>query len=301
MDNDDHLLSAPGTKSGRLQRACLALLRQHETDGALPTNGRFLFYELEQAGVVPKHYDNLVRTPSQEVTEATMRLRELGLVPWDWITDESREVNEPSFNASVYEYVVERASYARIDAWAGTPPPLIICESRAVKGVLTNLAYDYLVSIVATGGQCGGFLVTEVAPLLANSDRRVLYIGDHELRGPADQIEANTRRYLERHAGRDFGDGTWERIALTAVQVDANPRLTELVIEKFDRRFKPPRAYKAVECEAVGQVVLTQIVRDHLDRLLPEPLSTVRVRELAQRDAMEEALRQLRETDDGLR
>ena len=54
--NDDALLSAPGTKAGKLQRACLELLRQHERDGALPTNGRFLFYELEQMGVIPKKY-----------------------------------------------------------------------------------------------------------------------------------------------------------------------------------------------------------------------------------------------------
>jgi hypothetical protein len=46
-------LSAEGSKAGRLQRACLELLREHQRDGTLPTNGRFLFYELEQAGVVP--------------------------------------------------------------------------------------------------------------------------------------------------------------------------------------------------------------------------------------------------------
>jgi hypothetical protein len=31
-------------------------------------------------------------------------------------------------------------------------------------------------------------------PLLKGNKRRVLYVGDHELRGPADQIEANTKR-----------------------------------------------------------------------------------------------------------
>ena len=48
------LLSAPDAKNGRLQRACLKLLKEHKANGSLPTNGRFLFYELEQAGVVPK-------------------------------------------------------------------------------------------------------------------------------------------------------------------------------------------------------------------------------------------------------
>lgn len=294
--DDDSQLSAPDSKAGRLQRACLKLLLQHKNDGALPTNGRFLYYELEQIGVIPKKYRDAAgnerrRTPQQDVSDATMHLRTVGLVPWSWILDESRDVTNPSFHDTVYEYTLESVGYARIDAWAGLPPPLIVCESRAVKGVLSNLTYEYLVPIVATGGQCGGFLVTDVVPLLVDNDRPVLYIGDHEIRGPADQIEANTRRYLEAHAGRSFDDFTWKRIALTQAQVDANPRLTELVIEKLDRRYKPPRKYSAVECEAVGQVELTRLVRAHLDALLPEPLADVRVREQEQREEMAAILR----------
>ena len=68
--------------------------------------------------------------------------------------------------------------------------------------------------------------------------------------------------------------------------MDAYPRLTGLIIEKLDRRYKPPRPYQAVECEAIGQIELTNIVRDHLDRLLPKPLAAERVREQEQRDAM---------------
>src|SRR5262249_6064928 len=42
---------------GRALAACVsALLKQHEREDTIPTNGRFLFYELEQQGVVPKHY-----------------------------------------------------------------------------------------------------------------------------------------------------------------------------------------------------------------------------------------------------
>ena len=53
---DGARLSAPSSKAGQLQRACLALLKQHERDDAIPTNVTFLFYELEQQGVVPKAY-----------------------------------------------------------------------------------------------------------------------------------------------------------------------------------------------------------------------------------------------------
>jgi hypothetical protein len=74
--SEDLLLSAPDSKSGRLQRECLKLLREHERNGDIPTNGRFPFYELEQRGVIPKKYDgvnprtgkNYARTPLQDVS-----------------------------------------------------------------------------------------------------------------------------------------------------------------------------------------------------------------------------------------
>ena len=99
-------LSAPETKAGRLQRACLALLQEHKREGTIPTNGRFLFYELEQQGVVPKHYvkpsgEKRARTPAQDIADATLRLRKLGLVPWDWILDESRDATTWRYAGSV--------------------------------------------------------------------------------------------------------------------------------------------------------------------------------------------------------
>jgi hypothetical protein len=288
-------LSAPNTKAGKLQRACLALLQEHEREGTIPTNGRFLFYELEQRGVVPKAYRDAsgkerARTPAQDISDATMRLRELALVPWSWITDESRDVTTWRYAGSVYEYVAESASRARIDCWGGQLPPLIICEARATRGVLERITSEYLCRITATGGQSGGFLVNEIVPLLAGNDRKVLYIGDCEKRGPGDQIEANTRRYIEEHTGRIFTPETWIKVALTPAQVARSPRLRRLAIDKLDHRYRPPRLYHAIECEAVGQAALERMLRKVLDAMLPEPLANVQVREERQRRAMLAAL-----------
>jgi hypothetical protein len=292
-------LSAPETKAGRLQRACLALLKQHEREGTIPTNGRFLFYELEQQGVVPKAYRDAsgkerARTPAQDISDATMRLRNVGPVPWDWILDESRDVTTWRYAGSVYEYVANSVERARIDCWDGEPPPLIICEARATRGVLERtVVAEYLCPITATGGQCGGHIVTEIVPLLKNNERKVLYIGDCEERGPGDQIEANTRRYIEKHAKRTFTPETWIKVALTPEQVARSPRLRRLTINKVDHRYRPPRPYKAIECEAVGQAVLERMLRKVLDALLPEPLERVRVREQRQRTKVRTALTKL--------
>ena len=156
-------------------------------------------------------------------------------------------------------------------------------------GVLRALAYEYLVPITATNGQSGGFIVTDIVPLLTG-ERRVLYIGDYELRGPADQIEGNTKRYIEKHARRTFGEGEWTKIALTDKQVKASVRLQRLAISKLDKRNRPPKRYEAIECEALGQGVLVRLIRRHLDRLLPEPIATVREREARQRVQVRAAL-----------
>ena len=74
-----------------MQHACLALLREHEREDTIPTNGRFLFYELEQRGIVPKAYRDAAATSARPrlrktlatlpcgCSDATMRLRQLGL------------------------------------------------------------------------------------------------------------------------------------------------------------------------------------------------------------------------------
>ena len=54
-------------------------------------------------------------------------------------------------------------------------------------------------------------------------------------------------------------------------------------INKLDYRYRPPRRYRAIECEAVGQAVLERMLRKVLDAMLPEPLADVQVREERQR------------------
>jgi hypothetical protein len=297
-----------GSATGRLRRACYERLLDHWRKDELPTNATFLFYELEQIGVVvkqrgvnPKTGEHYRRTHRQEVADATMDLRQARLIPWDWLTDETRSVLAPPYAESALDYVIDAARYAAIDAWDGKPPPLIIAEARGVKAVLEGLAYEYGAPITATSGQSGGFIVTEIAPRLADG-RIVLYIGDHELRGPAEQIEANTRRYIEEHTGRGFDASTWIRIALTEEQVNEDSergaRLRGLALIKHDQRYKPARPYEAVECEALGQGEIVRIVRDQLDRMRSdlglEPIGAVRVREERERQELVRRLVRMR-------
>jgi hypothetical protein len=272
--NADDVLSAPHTAKGKLQRAALALLEEHARDGALPTSGRFLFYETEQRGIVSKQRTG-VRRPDQNFTEALTWLRDKDLVPWDWIVDETRRLTQWRYADTVADYIADVVDDARIDCWNGQRPPLILCESRPLAGVLEAHVAEYLCPIAATNGQARGFLVTKVAPLLQDG-RRVLYLGDFDHQG--GQIETATRRVLEGHAG----SLEWERLALTDVQVRAYG-LEALASQKPDNRYRPARRHLAVETEALSQAIIVTIVRDRLDALLPEPLEDVLELERQQR------------------
>jgi hypothetical protein len=178
-------------------------MREHERAGDIPTNGRFVFYELEQRGVIPKKYginpksgQSYARLPLQDVSVALMKLREHGLIPWEWLVDESRKLNDWQFPKTAAEYVLRSLRNARISVWGDHEAPLILTESRATAGVLDELAYEYTVPIGATGGQCGGHIVNKIVPLLRGK-RPVRYIGDHELRGPAEHRSQYTTLYRD--------------------------------------------------------------------------------------------------------
>jgi hypothetical protein len=280
--NDDARLSRPDSHWGRMQRVVLQVLLEHEETGQIPTNGRFVFYELEQMGKVRKSGPGELRRGGaddpreQDVIDALIYLRDHEVVPWDWIEDETRQAYTFRLASTVLDFVKDSIWYARINPWPGQPP-LLLVESRSLGGVLYDLCADYLVSIAATNGQVGGFLRTDVAPLLQGNNREVLYLGDWDPQG--HDIEANTRRVLEQATRREI---KWTRIAITQEQIRERG-LTS--IWKQDKRFKPAKWYEAWETEALGQAEIVRLVRDELDRLLlPLQLEAVLERERVQRE-----------------
>ena len=284
----DLRLSRPDSKAGQLQRHALALLlaREGDPDG-LPTSVRFLYYQLVDESVLSKHRpedaDRGGRRSDQDLQDAVMHLREKGIVPWDWISDETRSLFQPYAASSVTEWQLGMVDAARLDPWNGALPPFLLTESRSLSGVLARTARLYCVPLAATNGQVGGFLRTVVAPALTPG-QRVLYLGDYDLCG--GQIEANTRRVLERLRG----PLDWQRIAITSEQIAAY----DLVVKfKTDRRYKDGRPHEAVETEALGQERIVRLVRATLDAMLPEPLEDVLEREEAERGPVRDALRRM--------
>jgi hypothetical protein len=218
------------SKIQRVMDACLAVFREHQGQAyGLPTNPRFVAYELEQQGKAVKP-DPTDQRPNkrrshgwppgfQDVQDAILRLREEGTIPWKWVTDADRRLVVFDHAPTVAEYMAGRLDEATISPWHPGLPPLVLTEAKGLADVLTNPVGAYACPIAGLKGQAGkGWLVTEVAPkLLAGNDREVLYLGDLDKSGT--EIEQNARRVLgtcrrpgdhlgadRAHRGPDRGD-----------------------------------------------------------------------------------------------
>ena len=178
-------------------------------------------------------------------------MRESGDIPWDWIVDETRSLDDYVGSATIRDAVLERLSVLRLDpSGSEVRPPMVLTESRSLAGVLRSLVWEYAARIASTNGQCGGFLRTVIAPQLQENDR-VLYFGDWD--HVSSRIEANTKRVLKELVG----NLRWERLALTEEQVK---KYDLPIIEKTDSRYKGGRGLQAVETEALSQTISLSLV-----------------------------------------
>jgi hypothetical protein len=269
------------SKIGKLREELLKLLSEHHRDQALPTSARFLFYELVARGLISKERKTTGRRPDQDMNDALTDLRKSGDIPWNWIIDETRSLDDYSGSTSIKDGVLNFLPGARLDPWTGKTI-LVLTESRSLAGVLRDLAYKYAIQIASTNGQCGGFLHTTIAPLLEDALPVVLYLGDYDLAG--NQIEENSRRVLEKATAAVLD---WERIALNLEQVEQYQLPT---IQKNDRRYKDRGGHEAVETEALSQTLIVELLQTRLNELLPEPLAAVHEREEQQRQLIRDIL-----------
>src|SRR5215472_1872814 len=121
-------LRAP-SKIGALRDLLFDLLQEHQRDGTIPTNARFLFYELVQRGQLSKERTG-ARRPDQDLHDALTDIRENGQVPWNWIVDETRSLDNYTGYPSIKDGALTSLDHIRLDRWKGKAP-VILTESRS--------------------------------------------------------------------------------------------------------------------------------------------------------------------------
>ena len=120
----------------------------------------------------------------QRVYRLLKEAREQGIIPWDWIVDETRAIERAQTWANPTAFVRSvRRSYRR-DFWAQQPDRVEVwSEKGTVRGVLAPVLDEYGVGFRVMHGFSGATTVHDVAQ---DSDGRllhVLYCGDYDPSG----------------------------------------------------------------------------------------------------------------------
>jgi hypothetical protein len=171
------------SKKGRgMARASLELIdaMRVEAEAAQPITGRGIGYKLFVRGLIP----SMGQSDMQKVYRLLKEARERGMIPWEWIVDETRELERvPSWNdPSDYADTVIR-SYRR-DYWNQQPARVLVCsEKGTVRGVIAPVLDKYGVGFRVMHGFSSATATYDIAQDDDGRSLIILYVGDHDPSG----------------------------------------------------------------------------------------------------------------------
>ena len=150
MGMTEHFETCSKKGRGRAQRSLDLIDAMFEAaEAAQPITGRGIGYKLFTAGLIP----SMANSEMQRVYRLLKEAREEGIIPWEWIVDETRALERGSTwdNPEEYSRCVAR-SYRR-DFWNQRPVRCQVwSEKGTVRGLLKPVLDEYAVGFSPVHG-----------------------------------------------------------------------------------------------------------------------------------------------------
>jgi len=156
--------------------------------------------------------------------------RRRGLIPWDWISDDTRPSIAPFVVEDMNDLRRINAACPDYDPWPSQGKRVVIWSEKSLGGTLKPLLDEYLVEFQVHHGNSSWTEFYRYAQWTkAHRDLRlvILYVGDHDCKGLRISEDDIPKRMSDR------GAGNWECQRVAILQSDAE------AVETTDRdRFK---------------------------------------------------------------
>jgi hypothetical protein len=210
----EHFQTGMKMGRGRSKRSLELIEAMYEiAEQSQPITGRGVGYNLFSQGLVPSMSRNDIQTVYRLLKEA----REEDIIPWDWIVDESRELEQVQTwnNPADYMRTVSRA-YRR-DFWQQQPERIVLwSEKGTVRGVLQPVLDEFGVGFRVLHGFGSATIINDMSQDDDGRPLTILYIGDFDPSG-LYMSERDIPERLSRYGGDHI---TVKRIAL--LRADCN-------------------------------------------------------------------------------
>jgi hypothetical protein len=251
---------------GRAQRSIDLIRAMYDiAQKAEPITGRGVGYKLFTLGLIP----SMGRADMQRVYRLLKEGREEGIIPWHWITDETRELERVATWSDPQAYARCVARSYRRDFWDQQPVRVEVwSEKGTIRGVLTPVLDEYAVGFRVMHGFSSATSVHDVAEDADPGGRPlvVLYVGDFDPSGLFMSEEDLPARIFE-YGGDHI---KLRRIALTRKQVTGLPSFPATDKRK-DPRYRWFRANYGDRCwelDAMDPNDLRDCVGDAIKELI---------------------------------
>lgn len=169
-------------------------------DAIHPASVRGVCYKL----FTTRHIPSMDVRHTKRVGEQIKYAREQGIIPWEWVVDETREVEKASTWSNPDEILATAASTYRRDLWADQPYRVEVwSEKGTVRGVIQPVLTEYAVPFRVHHGFSSATAIYSAAQASASDTRPMiaLYIGDHDPSGRG-MSELDLPDRIQRYGGR---------------------------------------------------------------------------------------------------
>jgi hypothetical protein len=254
-------MSEPKAYRGR-SKATLALLEvcREIIEAVQPITVRGVCYRLFVAELI----DSMATKNTQKISRLLVDAREKGVIPWEWIVDESRQIEEQSSwkDLAGYARAIEK-SYRR-DFWAHQLSRVIVISEKAtVAGILRPVLDEYGVPFFPVHGFNSATKVHELAEEIAGDKRNTVlfYVGDYDPSGmfmSEVDLPARLRNY-------GAGEFSFERIALVEEDLSHLPDFEAKKTDPRYRWFVDRYGERSWELDAMDPNELRDRVRDQIE------------------------------------
>jgi hypothetical protein len=246
-----------------------------------PQSVRHVFYRMTD----PRLPEPVEKTDAgyNQVQSRVLLLRRAGRIPYGWITDATRMGWHTNTYSSPADFILSHAHAYRADLWRESEWHVEVwAESRSIAGVINAVCRELAVSLYPCGGFASVSLAHEAAQDINDVTQAtgrtplIYFIGDYDPAGVL--IDQSLEKELRAHVR---GPLLFERLAINSDQIQdlglpAKPR------KKGDKRAL--HITETVEAEAMPANIMRDLIRDHIEVMLPErALEVARIAEQSER------------------
>lgn len=180
--------------SHRLINASYTILEEIQ-----PASVRAVCYRLFTMGIIP----NMSKKSTGKVSKRLVYAREKGIIPWEWIVDETRAVERVPLWGNPNQRIRYAVKGYRRDYWQEQPKRIEIwSEKGTVRGTLSPILDKYGVAFRAMHGYSSATVINLIADESNESDKPLIafYCGDFDPSGK-HMSDIDLPERIERYGG----------------------------------------------------------------------------------------------------